>query len=532
MKKCRCVSCGEEFTRTEKDLSFYVRLNVPPPQLCPDCRQFRRILHINQLNLFKRTCDATGQPIISNHPPYVPYPVHAQSHWYSDAVDNLKIGQEIDFTRPFFDQFAELSRRAARPALFTDFTRDENSAFTNYGGKNKDCYLIFDSDCNRDCLYSYSLNACTNTIDTYRGDKLELCYQAIDCHTCYECTFIQNCQGCSASSYLVDCISLRNSLFCVNAQQKTDFLFNKQVTPEEIESVREALKDPIKRNEYMTQYNKLCEEQPRKAMQGVHNEDCTGNYLSHCKEAHACFDSRSIWNGSYIYQAFMSLKDSMDCNEVGEAELLYECVDVGYNAYNCKFTINCLNQISDLTYCDYCFLGCHDLFGCIGLKRNSYCILNIAYSEAEYRTLSSRLIQHMKETGEWGQFFPEFLSPFAYNHSHASLFYPMDQDTAEKLNLRWFAEQPPVTLKSGCKRCELCNGSFLITKVEKEFYQKYSLPEPDICFLCRHKDRLSKREPRILQQTKCLDCGLEVWSPFHKTRSIIRCNDCFNKARL
>jgi len=52
------------------------------------------------------------------------------------------------------------------------------------------------------------------------------------------------------------------------------------------------------------------------------------------------------------------------------------------------------------------------LFGCIGLKRNEYCVLNRQYSKDEYKKTVLRLIEHMKKTGEYGEFFPIDISPF------------------------------------------------------------------------------------------------------------------------
>lgn len=61
-----------------------------------------------------------------------------------------------------------------------------------------------------------------------------------------------------------------------------------------------------------------------------------------------------------------------------------------------KFSVH----LSDAYYCD----SCHNseyLFGCIGLKRSKYCVLNKQYSKEEYEALVPRIIEHMKKAGEW-----------------------------------------------------------------------------------------------------------------------------------
>ena len=535
MNSKSCKDCGDNFLISDSDRDFYTKMDLPDPKHCPDCRQRRRILQLNQLQLFKRDCGATGKPMITNHPPYVQYPVYSQLHWYSDAVDNTEYGQEIDFKKPFFEQFAELSKKAARPALFTDFTRDENSAFTNYAGKNKNCYLIFDSDENWDCLYSYSANSCKNSIDCYRGDKLELCYEAIDCSNCYACIYAQDCHDCSESMFIKNCISARNSLFCANLFQKENYLFNEPSTKVEIQKVREAIKDLATLKIYKAKYEEFLKTLPDRATKGVLNEDSVGNYLYQCKNAKFCFDCRNVWDGAYIYQAFMSVKNSMDCNEVGEAELLYQCCDVGYNAFNCQFCINCLNQLSDLLYCDYCFLGCKNLFGCIGLKKKEFCILNKQYSKEEYFKLKAKLIAHMKETGEWGEYFPPKLSPFAYNHSHAQIFYPLSKSEAISLGFWWYddkSDSNPVPISETIKECCSCSSRFRLVPAELEFYKLYNLNAPEQCFMCRHQARLSKRANRFVFEQACGGCKKQIVAPSSKNKVSLLCESCFASARL
>jgi len=88
----------------------------------------------------------------------------------------------------------------------------------------------------------------------------------------------------------------------------------------------------------------------------------------------------------------------------------------GLGAYDVKFSMQCLTNITDLTYCSFCFNVCEHLFGCTGLKKKKYCILNKQYSEEEYYLMVDKIIAHMKVTGEWGQFFPIKMSSVAYGH--------------------------------------------------------------------------------------------------------------------
>ena len=157
-----CISCSASFAISSEDQEFLKELSpkiggtieeLPLPTRCVDCRERRRLAVANQLFLYKRPCDLTGEIVVSNIPASSPYTVYKQQEWYTDKWDPMSYGRPYDFTRPFFEQWHELSLAVPRPSLFTGYQYDENSDYTNHAGKNKDCYMIFDSDENRDCYY-------------------------------------------------------------------------------------------------------------------------------------------------------------------------------------------------------------------------------------------------------------------------------------------------------------------------------------------------------------------------------------------
>ncbi|HRI36281.1 MAG TPA: hypothetical protein PK765_04380 [bacterium] len=64
------------------------------------------------------------------------------------------------------------------------------------------------------------------------------------------------------------------------------------------------------------------------------------------------------------------------------------------------------------------------------MNDKSYCILNKQYTEEEYNTLVPKIIAHMRETGEWGEFFSPNLSPFGYNETVAMEYFPLTKEQA------------------------------------------------------------------------------------------------------
>lgn len=542
-----CKNCEESFLIEDSDFSFYEKVKVPPPTFCLECRKQRRLAQGNHIFLYRRHCDATGKPIISNYAPESPYKVFDQPYWHSDHWDAKNYGRDIDWNRPFFEQYAELSGLVPRPALQTGFHFDENSEYTNYAGKNKNCYLVFDSDENWDCYYSYSTNSSKNCSDCYRVKKCELCYECVDCEGCYNSFFLQDCEQCTDSAFLKNCIGCKHCFMSSNLRHKEYYVFNKPVSKEEYEGFMRRLGSwsAIQADKrYFASY-KL--EYPQKFMHGAHNESVRGDYLVNCKNAEYCFDSRDLWDCKYFDQSFMDAKDCMDVQECGDkAELLYETAFSGYSIYNLKFCLHCLSPNRNLTYCNYC-VSCEDCFGCIGLQRKKYAILNKVYPKEEYEKLVMRLIEHMKKTGEYGEFFPISLSSFAYNETLAQDFYPLEKAEALAKGYRWrdeeekgagggaTAELPDALAdceQDICEKnfsCERCGRSYKIIPQEFELMKnKLHMALPKFCFFCRHRERRAQRNPRRLWKRACMKCGTEIQTSYAPERKeIVYCEKCY-----
>lgn len=549
-----CRQCTSNFEVTDSDLAFYEKISpviggrkhsIPPPSLCPPCRDQRRMAQVNQVNLFERQCDATGAAIISNYPPDSSYKVYDQKYWYSDGYETQ--GQAFDFKRPFFEQFQELSGRIPRPALFTDFLRDENSAYTNYAGKNKNCYLIFDSDENWDCYYSYGINGSKDSMDCYRAGTLELCYEAVDSKNCYNCAFITNSEHCTDSLFLRNCTGCKNCIMCSNLHQKEYHIDNRPVSKEKYEQVKKQLESHTKLEQAAKHFDTFRLKFPQKYMRGFQNENVSGDYLVHSKNALECYDSMHLWDGKYSTQVFIKGKDFMDSDECGDAELIYECNNLGYNAYQVAFSLQCLNQISDLYYCNYCFHSAH-LFGCIGLKRKQYCILNQQYTKEAYEELLPKIIEHMRRTEEWGEYFPMRLASFPYNLTMAQDYYPLTREEALQKGSTWREEdqkeyQPQTyqipdsiqDVQDGIFQellaCSGCEKNYKIIPQELRFYRQLGLPVPRKCFKCRHRARMSLRNPRKLYQRNCMKCGQVIQTTYAPASpEIVYCEACYQQA--
>ncbi|MFH1536733.1 MAG: hypothetical protein ABID45_01965, partial [Patescibacteria group bacterium] len=188
-------------------------------------------------------------------------------------------------------------------------------------------------------------------------------------------------------------------------------------------------------------------------------------------------------------------------------------------------------NVENSRYIFVCYNSDH-LFGCTGLNKKKYCILNKQYSQADYKKITIRIIEHMKKTGEWGEFMPILMSPFCYNETVAHEYFPLTKKECDQKKYGWHEEDINKNNKEikGMKKCISCDHGFKIIPQEKEYYEKLNLPDPLKCPKCRHIERLTKRNPRKLWDRNCAKCGTNINTVFSPSSlEIPYCEDCYKK---
>ena len=209
------------------------------------------------------------------------------------------------------------------------------------------------------------------------------------------------------------------------------------------------------------------------------------------------------------------------------------CVEGLTNA-NCNqvFFSHLVQSSRDCAYCEFCYSS-HDLFGCNGLRNKRYCILNKQYEREEYFRLREQLVDLMTSRGEFGEFFPVEMSPFAYNESIAQEYMPLTGEQARALGWCWKEnKQQERTVKSdsNVRVCKESGRAFKIIKSEMEFYRRMDLPSPELCPDIRHEKRMALRAKRNLRLRPCSFCG-EALDTAHSSSHIQRvaCLRCYAK---
>lgn len=519
-----CKTCQKDFEIRKEDLIFYEQIKVPPPLYCPSCRMQRRIAFRNERTLYKRVCDLCKKDGVSIYPAGTPFPVYCQKCWWGDGWDPTIYGMDYDRSRPFLDQFAELKNKVPRIGLLV--INSTNSDYTNNGGENKNCYLIFAAENNEDCMYSRLIHNCKNSIDCVSTYESELCYECTDCKKCFKCLFSERLHDCIDVSFSFDMRNSQNCIFCINGRNMSYCIENVQYSKEEFEKKKaEIFANYESIEKAKEKYKELRAKATVKFASSIKCDNATGDYMFNCHEGVNIFDVRNSKNSSYVADG----EDPIDCQDCNN---LYFKPERLYNVMGTLQSTNCIVGVyimygNEVHYSDSCY-NCANCFGCAGLNKKNYFILNKQYEKEEYEKLKNEIVESLKNEGVYGEFFDGGLSPFGYNETLAQEYFPLAKDEALERGFKWQDEKSGTYGKETIKEedmpqtiaeatedilnqvlvCKDCKKNFRITKGELDFYRRMEIPIPHKDFECRHQDRMSRRNPRRLWHRICM-CELK-----------------------
>ena len=421
-----CPVSGRSFVITPEEQQYYQDRSLPLPTLHPFERARRRMSFApNLTTVYTRSCAATGASLLSYYAPSSPVTVYDRAYWFSDAFDPMQYGRDIDFSRPFFEQFAELFAAMPRPHAMP--TESENSDYVLLGFRNKNCYLMSGVE-NEDSFYSGSIRQCKEVADCYNMYSCELCFESLNCEQCYKVRYSFNAKSCRESDFLYDCTDCTNCFMCVGLKHKEYHIKNVAYTKEEY-AQKIALyhlythSAVTRAKEEFAAFLKTCDV---RSNNNVHCEDTLGDYMKNAQHCFLCYQGSEAVESRYCMPLSNRVKYCYDTSAAG-AEY---CVEVasGKAPVSCAYSYELRGGGSNMYYCADIYSECHNMFGCVGIKSpRQYCILNKQYTKEEYEQLLTRLIAHMKQTGEYGEFFPMWLSLLPYEDSVAQEYQPLPQ---------------------------------------------------------------------------------------------------------
>jgi len=555
-----CQNCKKDFTIEPDDFSFYEKMKVPPPTFCPECRNQRRLVWRNEFSFYNRNCDLCKRSIISQYSSETPLTIYCNKCWWGDEWDPKSFGEDIDWDKPFMEQFSLLRGKVPALALINDNGIGSiNCDYTQNFALGKDCYMVMVAWKWEGCMYStYGVDTkfAVDSLGAYNG--CDSVYESMFVRQCYNCRFVYESISMIDCAFCFDCRDCTECFMCTGLRH-TKFCFkNVQYTEAEYLEIKRNYKldtwsGQEKAKKEFFDFKKTVPHQSSSLKNCV---NCTGNYLFNSKNSKYAFNATGLEDCKY-FETGDTLKDCHDVSVGGEAELCYECVtpDNSQNSLSTVYTWKSTN----VSYCDFCQAS-NNCFGCVGLKKGEYCIFNKQYSKEEYKELVVKLIEKMKKEGLWGEFFPKEYSLFGYNETIAHLNMPLTRDEALSQGFKWQDNLQITTGKETIQnkdipdsisdtsdsivneilKCQECNRNYKIVEAELLFYKKYGIPIPRKCFFCRLSNRFLLKNPSRLWTRNCMcekdnhnhegNCPNEFETTYSPERSEkIYCEQCYQK---
>jgi len=562
-----CQNCKNKFLLDKEELGFYEKMKVPAPKLCTDCRLQQRMIFRNERTLYKRKSDAPNSEgeIFSIFSPDSDQTVYDHKSWWGDSWDALSFGQSINFNQPFFEQLKNLWRNVPDVALLN--INPVNSDYCSITEGNKNCYLVVGGDFNENVMYSSFTFNTRDSIDLHWVSKSDLSYESVDCISCSRLLYSRQCDSCLDSAFLFNCKNTNNCFGCVNLRNASYCFFNEQLDKK---SYEEKMKDVdltsfSQIQKFKKQFEELILKYPHKFARIIRSINSTGDNLEGTKNCRNSFD---VFGGAKdcgnIWLAYSEVSDCYDCDHFGKNSQDSYQVSTIYPGNKVLFS-RFIFESHDISYSYNCH-NCSNLFGCIGLRNKSYCILNKQYSKEEYTKLIPKLMKHMDDLPyknnmgrvyEYGDFFPAELSPFAYNETVAQELFPLTKKEAEEQGYLWREKiskeytsdisandlpdslskidgtitEKVISCQHGGSCTHQCTKAFRITQTEFDFYKKLSIPIPRLCYNCRYCERIAKRNPVKLWHRECQCAGSASSNNVYKNTRTHEHNDsaCSNE---
>ncbi len=514
--------------------------------------------------------------------PDATFPVYCNACFYSDKWDAGSYEMEIDWSRPFMEQWFELWNKTPKFAQIV-FGNVKNSDFSNSIINSTGCYLSYSVTESEDILYSENIDKSTSMIDCYMSiEGCDSCYYSQG-RANYNCKYTSQCANSIDCNFCFDCRNCQDCFMSYNLRNKKYVFRGMQLTKEDYKIAIEKEKLPSRESQqglYKEWKNMIVNDAVHQYGRIVNGSNVTGNFIRSAKELKSCFNIYNSENIAYGARV-LNAKDSYDVYDFADGELVYETVACSFGSNRNIASINSVGCRS-LYYSTHCN-DSSDMFGCHSMRKKSNCILNKQYSKEEYETLFPRLVEHMNimpyidkkgRVYRYSDFIPYEFSPFGYNETLNHDFFRLTKEEAISRGYNWFdakeknytvslnGEDVPDTISQtddsitneviACVHAEnnesdcnhQCTKAFKIIAEELYMYRKMDIPIPIMCPNCRHYERLPVFiQPFELWHRQCMCdkedhdhsgiCPVEFETSFAPDRpEIVYCESCYQKEVL
>ncbi len=542
-----CTDCKEEFIINSGDLDLYKKVGLELPTSCFLCR----IKHLFSFWTFgkfrKGKSDLSGESLITVLPKKSRYPIYKLSEWHSDKWDAMDYGADYDPKKLFFEQFKNLQEKVPRP--HQNGTKNTGCDWSEDVWSSKNCYLSRSMLNCEDLFYSYRNLNVKNSIDVVICFDCEKCYSSGECHNSYRLFYSRHSRDCIDSYFLYDCRNCQNCFMSWNLRNKSycieNVQYSKEAYEEKLKSFNlgsyESVQSLKRRFELLA-----GEEAVHRENFNLNASNSSGNYLIDVKNCQNC-NTISESEDSANCVRNLGLKSSIDIVGSQHPELSGNCCFCQGKIYSLKYSFGSTSRYSE--YLDLC-IECEYCFGCVGLKKKKYCILNKQYTEDEYEALKNKIIAEMKNRGEYGKFLPYSMSAGPFNFSNGFFYFP-ETKKEDILRLGGYWEDIDETHIEGTATSELPDSisdveddittkalicpetgwRFNISQNELIFYRENNIPLPRYHFDVRIKKALKYLTVLQSYPYKCFYCQKDIMAyyPPEWGYKKIACENCYKQ---
>ena len=481
--------------------------------------------------------------MLSMYPPEAALTIWEREEWLGDDWNQNEAGLEYDWNKPFLVQFKELMHKAPVPGRSR--VQFVNSDYSNNSSYLKDCYLVFGSSYIENGDYLENSSHSKDSCDISFVADSELAYDCFSCRKCYNALYSSYCDDCHDIYFCRDCTGCSRCFGCADLRGKSYYIFNQPYSKEEYEKrIRDiGIESYAKREALKKQAAEFWLKHPVRYSKNYKNINSTGEYVTNSKNVKNSYLVDGGENLRYCHGLYTnSARDCYDQYRYGDnCELIYECGVCGGNSSNIRLSYHIYANCREVEYSWNCN-GSSFLFGCVGLNKKQYCILNKQYTEAEYKEMIPKIKKHMDEMPyvdakgmayKYGEFFPSEFAIVSYNKSVAMEYFPLSKEDAVRQGYKWSEpeqknysaalsgnEMPDsiVGIDDGilskvivCSHGGSCNhectSAFRIIPQELNLYRRLNIPLPRLCPNCRFSERVSQRNPVKLFRRKCQCAG-------------------------
>jgi len=541
-----CEHCQQNFSISEEELILYKKVEIELPTLCFFCR-IKLHLSFWMFGKFRKgKSDLSGESLITVLPEKTRYPIFTLTEWHSDKWNALDYGIDYNPDISFLKQLQNLQEKIPHP--HQNGSKNTNCDWCDDVWNSKNCYLSRSMEECEDLFYSYRNLWVKNSIDVVICFHSEKCYDCGDCHNSYKLFYSRHSRDCINSYFLYDCRNCQNCFMCWNLRNKSYCIENVQYSREEYDKKIKSFQ--LGSYNSIQNYKKHFEEIAQK--EAVHrqnfnfkNYNSDGDYLFDCKNCHNC-NTINESEDSYNCIRGMRHKSDIDANGSWYSELIGNCSGC-VNAYALKYSTWSSSRYSE--YLDLC-LECEYCFGCVGLKKKKFCILNKQYTKEEYESLRDKIIADMRKRKEYGKFLPYSMSTGPFNFSTSFLYFPETKKEDilklggywEDINESHIEGMPTSELPDDIKDitddiitqaliCPETGWRFNIAENELIFYQANNIPLPRYHFDVRTKNQLKYLTVLKSYPYKCFYCEKDIMAYYLPEWNYqkIACEECYKQ---